>query len=175
MPVITESQLRAKANYTSGSLGPGTPRPYMRTAQNSVFLSHSSRDKDLAFLVKVALEALGISVYIDWLDAGLPNEVSVETARVLREKIETNRFFLLLATNNAADSRWVPWELGFADGRKGESSVAIIEINRDGETFRGSEYFGLYQKLTLPGVTVPMYEHHTGASSRSVDAKSWLS
>jgi hypothetical protein len=138
-------------------------------------LSHSSKDKDLAFLVKTALELLGVSVYIDWLDAGLPSEVSQETARILREKIEANGLFLLLATNNAAESKWVPWELGFADGRKRESSVAILEVRRDSETFMGNEYYALYQRITVPGIQTAVYESHIGASHRSVDAKAWMS
>jgi hypothetical protein len=176
MPVITESQLKSKANYAFGSLGPQTPRPFTRTAAaTSIFLSHSSKDKDLALLVKTVLESMGISVYIDWLDAGLPAEVSAETARILRQKIEANRFFLLLGTNNAIDSKWVPWELGYADGKKGETSLAILEVRRDGETFKGCEYFALYQKVTLPGIQAPTLEYHTGANSRNVDAKTWVS
>lgn len=175
MPVITEAQLRAKANYVPGSLGPLTSRSFTRTAAaTSMFLSHSSKDKDLAFLVKLVLESMGISVYIDWLDHGLPAEVSAETARILRQKIEANRLFLLLGTNNAVESKWVPWELGYADGKKGEASVAILEVRRDGETFKGCEYFALYQKATLPGVQAPFFESHIGANSRNIEAKAWI-
>lgn len=174
MPVVTESQLKAKANYAAGSLGPLTSRSFTRTAAvTSIFLSHSSKDKDLALLVKTVLESMGISVYIDWLDNGLPAEVSAETARALRQKIEANRLFLLLGTNNAIESKWVPWELGYADGKKGETSVAILEVRRDGETFKGCEYFALYQKVTLPGIQAPSFEYHVGANSMNIDAKSW--
>ncbi len=58
---------------------------------------------------------------------------------------------LLLATNNALESRWVPWELGYADGKITWSRVAIIEVARNGEKYLGNEYVDFYQKLSLPG------------------------
>ena len=171
MPAISESRLRSRyGNYSSPSLGRSTQRRHTRAnATTSVFLSHSSKDKDLALLVKEALESQGTAVYVDWLDDGLPTEITVMTARLIRERINSNNLLLLLAANNALASRSVPWELGYADGVHGEAGVAILPVERNHETYRGNEYVGLYRELTLDGSSSTAA--HRGIL---VEAKSWL-
>lgn len=172
--VVTESQLRAFAGYTTGILGSQHRTRQRRAGVKSVFLSHSSKDGDIALLVKTALEKADIEVYVDWLDGGLPDQVSAETARILRERIRQNDLFLLLSTNNAMKSRWVPWELGFADGRNGEQRVAILEARRDNETYQGNEYVELYQKVSLPVPSTGPVRTVYGAAARTTDIKTWL-
>lgn len=175
MAVITESQLRSLVGYRAGTIA-STSRGARIPGVQSIFLSHSSKDGDLALLVKNALEKVNVSVYVDWLDAGLPDTVSSETARILRERIKQNHLLLLLATNNALSSRWVPWELGFADGQNGEQRIAVLEVQRDNETYRGNEYVSLYQKLRLPIPSVGMGVYSSGPvpTTRLVEAKEWL-
>lgn len=176
MSVLTETQLRRFAGYVSGTLGASHRTRARRTGVKSVFLSHSSKDSDLALLVKTALESVDVEVYVDWLDAGLPEAVSAATAKILRERIQQNDLLLLLSTNNAMKSRWVPWELGFGDGRNGERRVAILEVQRDNETYQGNEYVELYQKVTFPGAAagITTFGASGGYKPAPTDIKSWL-
>ena len=57
-----------------------------------IFLSHSSKDKELIAGLKLILEDLGYSVYVDWNDDALdPNDVSLETAKILRERMKQSK------------------------------------------------------------------------------------
>lgn len=178
MPVLTESDLRRAADGVVVGTIASEQRKYSRwQTVKSVFLSHSSKDADMAIIVKTIIESMDIPVYVDWLDAGLPIGVTANTARILRARIEENDLLLMLCTNNALESRWVPWELGFADGRKGTHRVAVLEARRDGETYRGSEYVDLYTKIRLPGVSsyfVGESRHATASADTVMDLKSWI-
>lgn len=83
-----------------------------RSPQNATFLSHSSRDADVILPIVKILEDHGSSVYIDKKDPSLPPYTSKETASILRMRIGQSKKFVLLASQNSKDSKWVPWELG---------------------------------------------------------------
>ena len=80
-----------------------------------VFLSHSIADAELVLGVKVILERLGFSIYVDWqTDAELDRSaVSKETAAVLRMRMRQSKSLLYVASENASTSKWMPWELGY--------------------------------------------------------------
>ena len=54
----------------------------------------------------------------------------------------------MLATPNSFSSRWIPWELGLADGFRGIPSNAVFPITPEGEVsaWVKSEYSNLYPK-----------------------------
>ena len=89
----------------------------------------------------------GVEVYVDWLDKGMPAETSPETAKRLRDMIQLNGKFVLLATPRSLGSRWVPWELGCADGLKGIENMAVMTVEDQAGTFPGNEYIGLYATI----------------------------
>lgn len=70
----------------------------------------------------------GVSIYVDSMDEGKPDVVSGETANKIKGKIREQKKFLVMATENSKDSRWVPWELGFADPVKGMDHIAAFPI-----------------------------------------------
>jgi hypothetical protein len=88
----------------------------------------------------------GLDLYIDWQDSTMPDRPNAETAERLRKRIVDNTWFLFLATSNSMTSRWCPWELGFADGKKASEKIAIIPT-RDGATTHGNEYLELYRRI----------------------------
>lgn len=133
--------------------------------QARVFLSHSHTDaqditKDDIEYARVLLASQGVDVYIDWLDPTMPSIISKETASQIKVKITSCDKFVVVATNNAVRSRWVPWELGYADHAKGVNNVAILALADTAGAWRGTEYFGLYQVIETtdngkPGVFQP--------------------
>lgn len=122
-----------------------------------VFLSHSLKT---GLLDQIAddFRAEGLSVYIDrYEDPDLdPDDVTTETASRLRNRINHSRGLVLAYTENAKASRWVPWELGFADGRN--KRVAVLPVqDKDDEVAAAramldvcdrQEFLGLYPYLT---------------------------
>jgi|GEM_PF-2919282 len=103
------------------------------STQVRIFLSHSHADiADLSHedveAVRILLTGHGVDVYIDSEDAAMPGITSSETASILKKRICSCDKFILLATVNARKSKWVPWELGFADEAKGMHNVAIFPL-----------------------------------------------
>ena len=116
---------------------------HLRTA----FLCHSHKDRDLALGLKVTIESQGGSLYIDWLDEEMPETTNRETARRIKDKIVACDLFLFLATPNSMSSRWCPWEIGYADGKKAIDSIVIAPTKDDAGKFYGNEYLQLYRRL----------------------------
>lgn len=131
------------------------PKPASRTISEArargaktVFVCHSHRDADLVKgLVNLLLDA-GWTAYIDWADERMPAHPNRETARRIQERIVALDVFLFLATPNSLASRWCPWELGFANGKKQTDSIVVCATS-DGGTIHGNEYLDLYRRLDL--------------------------
>lgn len=117
--------------------------------QQTAFLCHSHRDKELAQGIVALLQENGFDVYIDWADSSMPEPPDRDTAARIKQKITSLKYFLYLATGNAAASRWCPWEIGFADCRKGPDNVLIIPTTADDGKDFGNEYLQLYPRIDL--------------------------
>jgi hypothetical protein len=118
-----------------------------------VFLSHSHKDSDLVMDVMAFLLSVGMFVYVDWLDSEMPHITSHETASRIKVKIKQCDRLIVLLTENSKDSKWVPWELGYADGVKSIEKIAILPIKRNVATldshFIGLEYMKLYPIISV--------------------------
>lgn len=114
-----------------------------------IFLSHSHKDKELAHGLRNYLFTFGIELYIDWLDASMPEVTGIQTANKIKDRMRKCDIVLVLATNNAMKSRWVPWEIGFADSAKTPSRVIIVPVVDNYDTFDGNEYCQLYSSIRI--------------------------
>lgn len=150
-----------------------------RSPAGATFLSHSSRDSDLLVGAIRLLEGHGASVYVDKKDASLPPYTNKETASGLKSRIHQSRKFVLLASNNSKDSRWVPWELGIADEHKGMGRVAILPaVESANETaWTKWEYLGLYDRIIwgdLQGESQKVWMVIGGQDYNAVKLSTWL-
>lgn len=114
----------------------------------TAFLCHSHKDKELALGVETFLNDAGIKVYIDWLDGEMPDKPNRETATRIKEKIIGCDIFLFLATVSSMASRWCPWEIGYADGKKHIDQIIMLPTT-DGGTTYGNEYLDLYRRIDV--------------------------
>lgn len=128
-----------------------------------IFLSHSSDDAREVGGLKLELEDLGYSVYVDWiedpqLDRSNVNKANAET---LRKRMKQCKSLLYAFSENARTSTWMPWELGYFDGMKG--TVAVLPVVESGKsTFKGNEYVELYPYIDLTGSTIYVHESLSG-------------
>lgn len=82
-----------------------------------LFLSHSYKDTDELLKIKTMLNSYGINVYMDWvndreeLKRGMTNQ---DTAKVIIERIKSSKALMFIVTDASTNSRWTPWELGYA-------------------------------------------------------------
>jgi hypothetical protein len=112
----------------------------------TAFLCHSHKDEDLVQGIINLLKESGWNIYVDWADSAMPETPNIETAKKIKDKILENNYFLFLATENSVVSRWCPWEIGFADGKK--ENIFIIPTSHGMITY-GNEYLSLYKRIDI--------------------------
>lgn len=113
----------------------------------TIFISHAHADADLVEATRRFLASLGVSVYVDWADPEMPSATSATTATNIKEKIKLLRKVVVLASTKAQSSKWVPWELGFADAAIGVKRIAVLGVADNSANWEGAEYLGLYPSI----------------------------
>lgn len=132
-------------------------------ASFDVFLSHSYHDAKLDKMrllgIKALLEDFNLSVYVDWLtDSHLDRgQVTAKTARVLRTRMDHSRCLLFATSENSQNSRWMPWELGYMDGKNGKVAVLPLVATTGQTLFLGQEYLGLYYYVDMEATDTSEY------------------
>ncbi|NWC46101.1 toll/interleukin-1 receptor domain-containing protein [Pseudomonas edaphica] len=130
---------RSQSGYTS-----------KRPGQPTAFLSHSHKDAALALGLQEMLKQQGWDIYIDWQDQAMPEQPDAETAARIKNAIISAEWFLFLATEHSMSSRWCPWEIGYADGKKQLGRIAIIPTTDTHGRYHGNEYLKLYNRIDTP-------------------------
>ena len=154
-----------------------------RTSANSstdTFLSHSHKDHEFLPGVISILEAHGGRVYVDDLDTSLPNVTSPATAAILKKRIAQHKKFVAFVTNHTKDSRWVPWELGLADGLRTHRNTAVFPATTSpaSASWAEVEYYGLYDKIVrgrISGLLGERWIVWNQFLNNAVTLESWLS
>jgi hypothetical protein len=166
MPLSLDNLRRASLNYQGQRARSLTEAKAFGI--KSGFLSHSHKDADLAKGLVTQLRGAGLDIYIDWEDTDMPAQPNRETADRIRRKIVTSDLFLFLATPNSMASRWCPWEIGYADGKKPSAGSIVVITTRDSYSTYGNEYLQLYRRIdeTLTG-NLQVFEAG-GSSGRSL-------
>jgi hypothetical protein len=147
MPLTTD-QLRQAATRTTVYKSVRTITEAKLQGLQTVFLCHSHKDEVLVRGLISLLHDQGWKVYVDWADTTMPETPNEETARKIKEKIVESAFFMFLATANSTASRWCPWEIGYADGKKPIDKIIVIPTS-NGSTVYGNEYLSLYRILDV--------------------------
>jgi hypothetical protein len=117
------------------------------STRTTVFLSHSHHDADLIEPALLFFTQQGVAVYVDWKDPTMAAMTTPGTATQIKGRIMACQKFVVLATNNALGSRWVPWELGIADSSNGMERIAILPVVDRHQTWNGNEYIGIYARI----------------------------
>jgi hypothetical protein len=156
--LLTETQVRSAARLTveerqktAGKILADDTGSEQR--HFDIFLSHTIKDAELVLGVAKILEGTGKSTYVDWLvDPQLDrSNITPETASSLRERMQQCDSLFYLHSYHSKTSRWMPWELGYFDGRNGNVAILPIVDESGKDTFVGSEYLGLYPYVDIAG------------------------
>lgn len=115
----------------------------------TAFLCHSHKDQEYVRGIEKLLVEEGWRVYIDWQDSTMPAVPNEQTASKIKRRISSANFFLFLATPNSTNSKWCPWEIGYADGVKSLDSIFIIPTTNDQGQHFGNEYLQLYRHIDI--------------------------
>lgn len=148
MPLLTEAGLRARAIIplakSARTVLEEATRAY-RPSGYDIFLSHRYADATAILGLKQTLEAAGYSVYIDWIED--PDQdrsrVTAATVDLLRSRMKSSRALFFAVSSTSENSLWMPWELGFVDGKTGKAAVVPI-VQGSQSLFPGQEYLSAY-------------------------------
>ncbi|HOF33915.1 MAG TPA: toll/interleukin-1 receptor domain-containing protein [Spirochaetota bacterium] len=113
-----------------------------------IFLSHSSKDKMIVINFKNKLNAMGFSVYIDWIEDS--DSKRHEIADKLKTAMNNSKVLIYLHTHNSRSSIWTPWEIGYYDSKKGTNRLGIVpllDVNNRISTYSGQEYLLQYTEV----------------------------
>ncbi len=157
MAILTKSQLNTITQRDLGYVSLSSVLHEAKSesrilSETTIFLSHSHTDKEWVEKIVVFFRKLGIRVYVDWMDSAMPPVTSSETAIRIREKIKSNKKFILLATDTAIASKWCNWELGFGDAHKYINNIAIFPLSESSGVWTGTEYFRIYPYISKKNI-----------------------
>lgn len=152
MAILTKQKFASQAQSRSYLTFSSTLKEARSDNRNSktvsVFLSHSHLDRDMIEAGVTIFKNLPVSVYVDWTDETMPETTNGITAAKIKQKIDDNRKFILLATNNAVISKWCNWELGVGDVKKlNQDHLAIIPLADNNGDWKGNEYLQMYPHI----------------------------
>ena len=141
-----------------------------------IFLSHSFLDKDEVEGLYIELTNLGYSVYVDWIiDPQLDRKnVTKQSASLIKDRMKASKSLLLAMSSNAEISKWIPWELGFIDGKT--NKCAIIPVSKDPISqnyFKRSEYLLLYPYIKQASIDSKKEYYIVESSNYFVSFDSW--
>jgi hypothetical protein len=139
MSFISESQLsnyRTRTMTFSRDNFVNLNESYSRDkAKPMVFLSHKHDELVILHDVIAFLKNEGVDIYVDWMDEEMPAYTNAETAVKLKNRIKISNKFILIATQNAINSKWCNWELDLGDAAKYKEHIALFPVNRTYQSF----------------------------------------
>lgn len=191
MSFISESQLanyRIRTKTFSADNIVNLNESYSRDkSRPMIFLSHKHDEFSILQDVIAFLKDEGVDIYVDWMDQSMPAHTNAATAHKLKEKIKASDKFILVATQNAINSKWCNWELGLGDAEKYLENIALFPIDRSNQSFYGAEYLKIYPWIEYQngttqytgGAYIPrgyyvFYPANENGISRLYPLKEWL-
>lgn len=150
---------------------------FHKWSHKTVFISYRRKDKKYVVPIVNFLRRIGANVYIDYLDDSLPNPPDNSTAAILRKRIRSSDKFILMATPNSKESKWMPWELGLGDGFDGYENAVILPLVDRKNYWDEREYYRVYGHINKTEDKFPSQLNHwqiTYPTGRKVDLKKWI-
>lgn len=151
MAFFTENEMRGRAAQRRTTVKKSQIDLQSASIDNGfdIFLSHSSFEPDdILDGVIYTLENYGLSVYVDkYIDNHLsPDAVTIETAKILRERMNSSSVLIYIHSKHSKLSRWMPWELGYFDGLQRKVFIFPVTINEN-DSYKKEEYLSLYPDI----------------------------
>jgi len=170
------------------SVGESSPFPKNASLdvsyQTTVFLSHKHDDlNDLKGVIGMLERKFNVKVYIDSRDEKMPKVTSGETATRIKKKINDCDKFILLATDDAIESKWCNWELGYGDSLKNENgNLALFPMTENRfASYKGNEYLEIYPHIiskyeyTLPKYSIGEEKYYVQYKGVLTPLDQWFS
>lgn len=136
---VSEYTIKAQINEARGS---------SEWTTFDVFLSYNIKDKNVIEGIYLFLTKMGKKVYLDFIvDPQLSREnASMSTAQLIRKRLKNSRQLIYAMSCHSTESKWMPWELGVADGEGLDCSILPVS-SMYYKDFERKEYLQLYPLL----------------------------
>lgn len=93
-----------------------------------VFISHQRKDKDVARAIAHYIEKAGIDVYFDEYDSSINIYDPYSVVTAIKKGICKSTHMLCILSNNAMESKWMPWEIGYGYDRTQLYGLTVKEL-----------------------------------------------
>lgn len=93
-----------------------------------IFISHQKKDSQAAKQIADYLLEAGINVYFDEYDNTLDLDDPYSIVRGIKNGLNHSTHLLVLLSENALESKWIPWEIGYAYDNKVIISLTLKAI-----------------------------------------------
>lgn len=155
MAVLNESAIRTRARRRASARGESVEDELrrvagLRSSRYDIFLSQTIRDAEIVLGVYDLLTTLGYAVFCDWIITPHleRSQVTPANAEFIRSQMRISDTLLFVDSENADQSLWMCWEIGWFDGAKGHVAVLPV-LPDDGNYYNGREFLGLYPYARL--------------------------
>ena len=102
---------------------------YPRTG-NCVFISHQKKDKEVAKKIADYISNAGIDIYFDEYDSSINRDDPNSVVRSIKNGIKKSTHMLCVLSQNALDSKWMPWEIGYGYDRLNVAGITVKELSK---------------------------------------------
>lgn len=146
--LYTESYLRYKFRSRSDKRDFNKIVNEYNTIRNTfdIFLCNSYEDREVIGGLFIEFTEMGYSVYLDWVtDSHLSRtNVTKASCEIIRNRMESCKSLFYAVSYASTGSKWMPWELGFMDGKKSKCAILPITKTPQKVSFPRQEYLSLY-------------------------------
>ena len=154
MDFFSESYFKQAASrmgqYEQREFSARVRRDTSMTAKFDVFLSYNIADIEVVMNIFYVLSKKGLKVYLDCVvDPDMKrSETDKQTAERIHNRLMNSNSLLYAQSPSAAQSNWMPWELGVVDGHTHKCFVMPVTKDAQQVTPR-REYLPLYTYVKL--------------------------
>lgn len=102
---------------------------YPRTG-NCVFISHQRNDKQVAKEIANYILKSGVDIYFDEYDGNINRDNPHSVVNAIKTGIRRSTHMLCILSQNALQSKWMPWEIGYGYDRLQVAGITVKEISK---------------------------------------------
>lgn len=102
---------------------------YPRTG-NCVFISHQKNDKEIAKKIADYINKSGVDIYFDEYDISINRDDPKSIVNAIKTGIRRSSHMLCILSQNALDSKWMPWEIGYGYDRLHVAGITVKELSK---------------------------------------------
>src|SRR4051794_8227950 len=96
-----------------------------------VFILHNRKDTDRVLKLEKIITEWGFTCYIAANDPKLQRpENPKQLSQSIRLNLRKARCLIYAFSENSPRSRWMPWEIGFFDGRWGDQPIGLYDLDQ---------------------------------------------